>query len=54
MQRYISNADKQKHISQMQTSKAKISSLILLKDILLGKCVLVGLLVTQALNKVIQ
>ena len=31
-----------------------LSSLILLKNILLGKYVLVGLLVTKALNKVIQ
>ena len=28
--------------------------MILLKNILLGKCVMVGLLVTKALNKVIQ
>ena len=33
--------------------KAQISSLILLENILLGKCVLVGVFVTKALNKVI-
>ena len=62
IKRNIGNVDEQKHISQLsqliiclgQTFKAQISSMILLENILLGKCVLVGLLVTKALNKVIQ